>query len=142
MHLLGLVFCVFFAVGVGCGGGRSGGGNGQLPTAAAPTFSPAPGSYSRGVNVTLSDTTAGAVIHCTTDGTTPSPSSPTCTTLNLKATTTIQAFAVASGFNNSSLASATYTVTTDPGTPPGSYTITVTATSSGLTQNGTVMVTV
>ncbi len=80
--------------------------------AAAPTFNPAPGTYSNSVNVNLADTTAGAVIHCTTDGTTPTAASPACTTLNLTATTTIRAVATASGLTPSALASGTYTVTT------------------------------
>jgi hypothetical protein len=45
------------------------------PAAASPTFSPAPGTYTSAVTVTLSDTTTGATIHCTTDSTTPTPSS-------------------------------------------------------------------
>jgi hypothetical protein len=80
------------------------------PTAATPTFSPAPGSYNPGQVMTLSDTTAGAVIHCTTDGSTPTASSPVCTTLTLNTTTTIKAIAVAAGYNNSAIASGTYTI--------------------------------
>ena len=82
----------------------------NLPTAATPTFSPAPGTYSPGQVVTLSDTTTGAVIHCTTDGSTPTASSPVCTTLTLNTTTTIKAIAVAPGYNNSAVASGTYTI--------------------------------
>ena len=55
-----------------------------IPTAATPTFSPAPGPYNPGQVVTLSDTTTGAVIHCTTDGSTPTAGSPVCTTLTLE----------------------------------------------------------
>ena len=82
----------------------------NLPTAATPTFSPAPGSYNPGQVVTLSDTTTGAVIHCTTNGSTPTASSPVCTTLTLNTTTTIKAIAVATGYNNSAVASGTYTI--------------------------------
>ena len=80
------------------------------PTAATPTFNPAPGSYTSSVNVSLSDTTSGAVIHCTTDRTTPTSSSPVCTTLAVSATTTIEAVAVASGYNNSVVTTGTYTI--------------------------------
>src|SRR5580693_8722297 len=80
------------------------------PTAATPTFSPAPGAYSPGQVVTLSDTTTTAVIHCTTDGSTPTASSAVCTTLTLNTTTTIKAIAVATGYNNSAVASGTYTI--------------------------------
>ena len=84
----------------------------SLPTAATPTFNPAPGSYNPGQVVTLSDTTTGAVIHCTTDGSTPTASSPVCTTLTLNTTTTIKAIAVATGYNNSAVATGTYTIST------------------------------
>jgi len=80
------------------------------PTAATPTFSPAPGSYSGSVNVTLSDTTAGATIHCTTNGTTPTSSSPVCSTVTITASGTLEAIAVASGYNNSSIASGVYNI--------------------------------
>ena len=99
----------------------------SLPTAATPTFSPAPGSYNPGQVVTLSDTTTGAVIHCTTDGSTPTTGSPVCTTLTLNTTTTIKAIAVATGYNNSAIASGTYTISfPTAATPtfspaPGSY---------------------
>ena len=46
-----------------------------LPAAASPTFSPAPGSYTSAQSVTLLDTTSGAVIYYTTNGTTPTVSS-------------------------------------------------------------------
>ncbi len=84
----------------------------NLPTAATPTFSPAPGAYNPGQVVTFSDTTTGAVIHCTTDGSTPTVSSPVCTSLTLNTTTTIKAIAVAAGYNNSAIASGTYTINT------------------------------
>ena len=52
---------------------------GLLPTpnAASPTFSPVPGAYTGAQQVTLADTTPGAVIHYTTDGSTPTGTSPT-----------------------------------------------------------------
>jgi len=81
--------------------------------AATPTFAPTPGSYTSTTSVTLSDTTSGAVIHCTTDGTTPTASSPVCTTVSVSGTTTINAIAVASGLSNSAVASGTYDI--DPG---------------------------
>ena len=85
---------------------------GSAPTAATPTFSPAVGTYSSAITVTLSDTTTGAAIHCTTDGiTAPTASSPVCTTLQVTTTTTIKAIAVASGYNPSGLASGTFNIT-------------------------------
>ena len=60
------------------------------PTAATPTFSPAPGDYTSTTNVTLSDSTSGATVHCTTDGTTPTPSSPACSSVAISSTTTLK----------------------------------------------------
>jgi hypothetical protein len=95
------------------------------PTAATPTFSPAPGTYTSPQSVTLLDTTSGAVIHCTANGTTPTASSPACTTLTVSTTSTIEAIAVASGYNNSAVASGTYSITAATPTfspAPGTYT--------------------
>ena len=105
-------------------------------TAATPTFNPLPGTYNSPQSVTLSDTTSGAVIHCTTDGSTPTASSPVCTTVQVNATTTIQAIAVAPGFNNSAVASGTYTLVA--ATPtfnplPGTYNSTQAVTLSDTT---------
>ena len=81
--------------------------------AATPTFAPAPGSYTSATSVTISDTTPGAVIHCTTDGSTPTANSPLCTTLTVNGTTSVNAIAIAAGLSNSAVASATYDI--DPG---------------------------
>jgi len=83
-----------------------------LPTAATPTFSPAPGAYPNSVAVNLSDTTAGAAIHYTTDGSNPTTSSPTYSApISVTATTTIKAIAVANGYSNSAVATGLYTIT-------------------------------
>jgi hypothetical protein len=89
------------------------------PVAASPTFSPAPGSYVGTQAVTLSDTTPGAIIYYTTNGTVPTTASAQYTAgtpLQISATTTIQAMAVASGYTNSSVSSGTYTISA-AGTP-------------------------
>jgi hypothetical protein len=102
------------------------------PTAATPTFRPAPGSYVTSVNVTLSDTTPGAALHCTTDGSPPTSSSPVCSAITITATTTLQAIAVATGYNNSQVTSGLYNiVTSGSGISFGTG-----FSSSGLTLNG------
>ena len=88
-------------------------------TVATPTFTPTPGTYSAAQSVTIACSTAGAAIHFTTDGSTPTASSAVYSgTIAVASTTTIQAIATASGMNNSSVASATYTITIVP-PPPG-----------------------
>jgi len=90
------------------------------PTAATPTFSPAPGSYNNSTNVTLSDTTPGAAIHYTTDGSTPTAASPTYSAaIAVTSTKTIQAIATATGYTNSNVATGVYTIVTPPATPSG-----------------------
>ena len=79
--------------------------------AAAPTFSPAAGSYSSPQSVALSDSTSGASIYYTTDGSTPTTASTKYSgAISVAATTTIKAIASATGFSNSAVASATFTI--------------------------------
>src|SRR5207245_2654391 len=78
---------------------------------ATPTFSPAGGTYTGSVTVSISDATSGATIHYTTDGSTPTTSSPVYGgALTFTQTTTLKAMAAASGMTNSAVASATYTI--------------------------------
>src|SRR5271165_3666745 len=81
------------------------------PAAATPTFSPAGGTYTSAQSVTISDTTSGATIYYTTNGTTPTTSSTVYTApLTVSASETVQAMATASGFFNSNVSSAAYTI--------------------------------
>jgi sugar lactone lactonase YvrE len=79
-------------------------------TAMTPAFSPGSGTYSSSQSVAISDATPGATIYYTTDRSTPTPSSPVYSTpVTVSATTTINALAIAPGYANSPVASATYT---------------------------------
>ncbi len=88
---------------------------------AAPSFSPPAGSYSAAQSVTVSSTTGGATIYYTTDGSTPSTSSAVYSApVNVSSSETLKAFAVKSGFFNSTVGSATYTISTGGGISFGS----------------------
>jgi hypothetical protein len=79
--------------------------------AAAPSFSPTPGNYTTSQSVTLSDTTSGATIYYTTDGSAPTTASIVYTTpISVSQTETINAMAGAPGLNNSTVTSGTYTI--------------------------------
>ena len=92
----------------------------SVATVATPTFTPPEGIYYPTQNVTINCATAGATIHYTTDGTTPTTSSPVFSTpISVSATTTIKALAVNTGMINSEVATAVYTIVTSPTVPPG-----------------------
>ncbi len=91
------------------GGGGGGGGGGDV--AASPSFSVPGGSYSIEQQLTLSSTTAGAIIRYTLDGSTPTRSSPVYTgPLRLSSSLTVKAIASASGMADSPVASASYVI--------------------------------
>ena len=80
-------------------------------TVATPAFSPAAGTYIGAQSVTISCATSGATIYYTTDGSAPSTSAAQYSAaINVSTTTTIKAYAVKSGWIDSAVASATYTV--------------------------------
>src|SRR5262249_49016839 len=71
---------------------------------AIPSISPNGGSFTNSVQVTLTCATAGAEIRYTTDGSVPTAASTLYNgPFTLSANATINAFATASGFNNSAL---------------------------------------
>jgi hypothetical protein len=102
----------------------------QGTTVATPTITPASETFSGSINVTLSDTTSGAAIYYTTDGTTPAPGVGTTklygTTFAVNATETVNAIGTLSGDTNSAVAKAIYTLqaAATPTFTPGAGTIT------------------
>lgn len=115
----------------------------SLGVTAAPTFTPAQGSFGAAQTVTLADTSAGAKIYYTTDGSTPTAKSTLYTKgIPVSATTKIGAIAVAAGLQPSAVTWATFTITTPTATPkfspaPGTYSasqsVSITDTTSGAT---------
>jgi Malectin domain/Chitobiase/beta-hexosaminidase C-terminal domain/Legume lectin domain len=80
---------------------------------AAPVFAPAAGTYASPQQVTITCATSGAAIYYTTNGATPTTSSTVYTApITVNATETIKAIAAESGFLNSSVSTATYTIAT------------------------------
>ncbi len=94
-------------------------GTSTPPAAAAPAFSPAPGTYTCAQTVTLSAATTGATIYYSTDGTAPTTSSTQYTgAIPVSGSEVIQAVAVASGYAVSSPAKAGYVITPPPVSEP------------------------
>jgi hypothetical protein len=98
--------------------GTSGGGG----TVATPTFNPAGGTYLGTQMVSLSDTTSGATIFYTLDGSPPATSAGGSTQqysgpLTVTSTETIKTLATASGMTTSGTATATYTIESQVATP-------------------------
>ena len=108
------------------GGAQSAGG------AATPTFSPAAGTYTTTQTVTIGTSTSGASIRYTTDGSTPTETAGTLYTgaITVSSTTTLNAVAYASGYTDSPVASATYTIqpAATPTFSPGAGTYSTTET--------------
>jgi hypothetical protein len=99
-----------------------GSGNGNTPVAVdTPSFSPPAGTYTSAQSVTLSTTTAGAVIRYTTDGSLPSETSGTIysgpVTVGAPDATTINAIAYESGQIDGPVSAAVYTLDLPPPIP-------------------------
>jgi LysM repeat protein len=81
------------------------------PSLTAPAFSIAAGTYSTSQMVTISEVAAGTTIYYTTNGTAPTISSAKYTSaITVSATETLEAIAVESGYCNSVVATASYTI--------------------------------
>jgi hypothetical protein len=85
--------------------------------AAAPTFSPAPGTYTSAQTVTLATTSANAQIRYTTDGSDPSSTVGTLYSgaINVSSTTTLKAIAYGSTYAPSAVVTGAYTINTGGG---------------------------
>lgn len=113
--LVGFAACL--AVAVGCGGGTTQGST-QPPNqpAATPTVTTT-AAQNGAIIVTLSDSTSGAVIFYTTDGSTPTSSSPRYEAPFLVVSNlTLKAFAAAPPLLNSSIATQTFSPSIPSGT--------------------------
>jgi len=116
--------------------------NGQQ-VATAPVVTPASESFNGNLTVTMSDTTPGAVIYYTTNGTAPTTASTVYTApIALTASANIEALASAPGFLQSAVTTEAYVDSSQAATPvfspaPGSYTqpelVTITESTSGST---------
>src|SRR3989442_9323806 len=112
---------------------------------ATPTFSPPAGTYAQSQSVTLDDTTTGAAIYYTTDGSTPTTSSTLYTgAISVRQSTTLKAMAVKSGMADSLVAAATYTLNFPPAATPvlspggGTYSSSVVVTLTDSTSGATI----
>ena len=120
-----------------------------IGTVATPAFSLAAGMYNASdvPQLTLADSTAGATIYFTTDGSTPTTNSTPYTTtlaqaggLTLTGTETVKAIAVLQGYTPSAIGSETFVV--DTTAEALTYTLTPTSLSLSPGQSGTINITV
>jgi len=119
--------------------------NGATQTS-APAISPAGQSFTSAspLTITMSDSTAGAVIHYTTNGSVPTAASATYTgPITVSGTETIKAIALATGQLASNVSTATYTKSTQTAMPrfnpaPGTYTSKQLVTITSSTANATI----
>lgn len=114
---------------------------GSTPT---PVFSLAAGTYTSAQSLTITDTTQGATIYFTTDGSTPTTASTTYSgSIAISSSETVKAIAVATGHTTSAVATADYVIETATATPTftpegGTYTSAQTVTIGDATQGATI----
>ncbi len=117
---------------------------GRSATTATPTFSPGAGTYTSTQTVTIRDATTGSTIYYTINGSTPTTSSTRYTAaVTVSASETLKAIATASGYSQSAVGTAVYTITPPAATPSfspgaGTYTSIQTVTISDLTAGATI----
>ena len=84
----------------------------RVQGADTPVLTPAPQSYTAAQSISLTDSTAGATIHYSTDGSAPTTVSPVYTSpIAVSSTTTLQAIAVSPNTAPSLIAGGLYTIT-------------------------------
>lgn len=111
------------------------------PVAATPTFSPAAGTYTFAQPIIISDTTAGANIYYTIDGSAPTPSSTKyVSAITVGSTETLQAIAIATGYTNSPIASAAYSINMGPALSIPAQSIPIVIQTNGAPINGTLSI--
>ena len=111
-----IIFLAFFNSCGGGGGSNQGGSTNNNTTVATPTITPSGGTYTDSVALTLSTATSGADIYYTVDGSDPTTSSAHYTTsFTLTDNATVKAKAFHTGYNDSAVASANFTIKTNPG---------------------------
>jgi Chitobiase/beta-hexosaminidase C-terminal domain/Bacterial Ig-like domain (group 3)/Beta-propeller repeat len=105
-----------------------------LGIAATPVFSPVGGTYTSSQQVAISDTTQGASIYYTTDGSVPAINSGTRLSyfqpVSVGKSQTLNAIAIAPGYSLSSVASAVYTINL----PPSDFTLSLSSAALQLTK--------
>ena len=122
-----------------------------IPPAAAPIFSPAQGTFNSTQTVSIVDSTPGEAIYFTTDGAAPTTGSTLYSgPIAVSSSETIESIAVASGYSQSSVSTAAYTITPPVNASPiinsispafadaGAETFKLTVTGSGFTSSAVV----
>jgi len=87
---------------------------GAVQTVATPVLSVASGAVAAGTTVNFTSSTTGVTFHFTLDGTVPTTSSPSGTSVVINTAATLSVIAVRSGMANSAVATATYTIQVAP----------------------------
>ncbi|MBE9516067.1 MAG: serine hydrolase, partial [Proteobacteria bacterium] len=93
------------------GNGPAESSSGGTPTVIQPAISPNSGTYADSATISISTLTTGAAIYYTTDGSAPTTAStPYTAPFSITNTTTVNARAYLTGYNDSTLANATITI--------------------------------
>jgi hypothetical protein len=123
----------------------------NLPPAPTPTFTPVAGTYTSIQTVAIADTVAAASIYYTTNGSAPTTAStPYTGPIRVSTTQTINAIAIAisSGYSQSAVGSAAYTINLPPAATPtftpatGTYTAVQSVTIADATAGASIYYTI